>query len=651
MTWVHVDTRYGRKYSCELQITRDALVYNHRSYPTVDVEYIQLDPEDETRLNVKFVGRHRPKAFFFISSDACEEAAASIVKVCEAAHKRTKEQAEEAVSFRVQHTSLSEAVTGVPAPTDVYAGPPPVTSALSLGGASIADSVSHLDQASHPDTPHDVHDAASHPDGVSHHDGISHTATSHPDGVSHQDTISHPDMADVASQHADDEHAHDYHPTLHSPAWTMTDGTAEASACGARPPREALLREVPNGEIPGSIPAKLLPARSRGPSRAASITPSRGDAQPSQPSLSRSTSFHLPHHTSPVLSMLRSTTHTFHFRQRGKSSASRPVAHPVSPVTKRAARLPTRPSVGRELSSCRKGDDEPSQPSRRGLSEAGGMVSFGGRSVSGLFDPEVEHPPGVVEHCLRDHPLEIFMFFTLMPIVFAAFWLSDAGRDMLDRTGAWIRASCTVHDPVTLVAEALHKHHAPHPGEEELTNGMVFVLERGWNVTVDAPPTRHAIAAATRAATPLHAVSDATGRLDSRAAVAAAAAARSAIYADSWMATAVQGLEPDPENECRGHLGESLVDLRGRCTEDGPWAPAIAAGEVRPCFVHRVGDSAVFLDVSEPWTFYADLGVSALCLVVAVASLLAVVRAQRRIARGGSKPLFELRSTSRAVLV
>jgi len=642
MTWVHVDTRYGRKYSCELQITGEALVYNHRSYPTVEVEYIQLDPEDETRLNVKFVGRNRPKAFFFISSDACEEAAASIVKVCEAAHKRTKQQAEEAVSFRVHHTSLSEAVTGEPAPTDVFAGPPPVTSGHSLGAASIPDTGS-----------------ASHMDHALQQDRASHDA-SHPDAISHPDTISHPDMADVASQQADDEHLHEHPHTGHSPDMHHDEALArgspvdigpEGGASGARPPREALLREVPHGQIPGSIPAKLLSGKSRGASRAASITPSRGEAHISQPSLSRNTSFHVPH-PSPVMSMLRSTTHTFHFRQRGKATSSRSGAHTVSPNAKRLSRIPARGSAGLDVntSATRRADEEAGQGTlRRGIRDGGGLVSFGGLSDS---DDGEDHPQGVIQHCLREHPLEIFMFFTLMPLVFAGFWLSDAGRDVLERRGSWIRASCTVHAPVTLVAEAMHHgHHAPHTGEEELTKGMVFVLERGWNVTVEAPPTRHAIAAATRAATPLDAVSDADGHLDGRAAAAAAAAARSAIYADRWLATAVEGLEPNEEEECRGHMAESLAELRERCAEDWTEAPVLPLGQVRPCYAHRVGDSAVFLDVSEPWSFYADLGVGVLCLVVSVLSLLAVVRAQRRMSRGEEKGRDGSGSNSRAVLV
>lgn len=580
MTWVHVDTRYGRKYSCELHITAEQLVYNHRSYPTVDVEYIQLDPEDETRLNVKFVNRPRPKAFFFISSDACEEAAASIVKVCEAAHKKTKEQQVDApVTFRVQHTSLPEAMTGVPKPLDMdssNAGPP------------------------------------------------ASAASQHALAGSHADTLSHPDL-DAVSHGEDDELALPPSPDVGGevPADAVALQIAPSPDVIARPLREALLKEVPQGQIPGSIPAKNFDgASSRAASRAPSVAPP--SVAQSSVSLSRNTSFQVG--PSPIKTMLKNKTHTFHFWPRNKNSGStRPSSRPTSPGGgRRVSKLSARASAGREIHINRRSDEDAAGVSSRALKESPVPLS---RELSDESDAPGGH--GVMGHCLREHPLEVFMFFTLMPLVFAGFWLSDAGRDILDRFGSWIHATCTVHQPISLVAEAFHHgHHSPL--EEEEPGGMVLVLERGWNVTVVAPPAPHARTASSRAGTPLGSLTGTDANELQHAAVAAAAV-RSGVYADTWMATAVASVEPDERYECHGHIGESLAELRERCTEDGPWAPQIPVGTVRPCYVHRVGDHAVFLDVAEPVSFYADIGVSALCLIVSITSLLSVMRVQRRL--------------------
>ena len=76
--WVMVDTRMGRRYSSELKISPDAISYGGHSFHMIDIVSVHLDHEDPCRLNIKFSNRARHKAFFFISADACDAAAAYI---------------------------------------------------------------------------------------------------------------------------------------------------------------------------------------------------------------------------------------------------------------------------------------------------------------------------------------------------------------------------------------------------------------------------------------------------------------------------------------------------------------------------------------------------------------------------------------------
>jgi len=629
MVGVTVDTRYGRKYSCELQITASELIYNHRSFPTKEIEYIQLDPEDESRLNVKFMRRERQKAFFFISSDACEEAAANIIKVCEAAQKPGAHPIEK-VSFRVQHTSLTEKEDMDVSVHGASTSQASIKAAISMDSSQHDQSSTHVAAATAA-TSADTSVPPSVPGSI-------------PDTEALTGALLHPDMADVAS-HFDEE---DFQ---HTAELTSPDGLASPASesdmlhlDGSRgaPPREHMLQNHPQGQIPGAIPAKLLQKTgTRAGSRAATrseVAAARSEAAASRgeaiPTLSRDPSYH----HSPIRNMFRNKSHTFVFQR--KKSASAAGSRPSSPG--RRSRMASRSSAGQDphKSGTRGSTEEAAMAATLPSPSARSMVGFvaaprargGGGSGGGDDDDEPITAAGI---CLRDHPLEIFLFCCLMPLTFAFYWLSDAGRDMLNRRGDWLSARCTVHNPVTLVAEAFHPGHRRSDEDE----GTVFVLERGWNVTVVAAPTRHARAVATRlVATRLGGGASVPLAVGKQTPEAAATAAKRETYSDTWTATAVMELEPTEDSECEGHIGEDLPFLRERCPDSGNWAPHIPNNASLPCYAHHAFDGAVFFDVAEPMSFYADLTVGSLCVLVSAVSLLSVVRAQRRVFRTRGKP-------------
>ena len=81
------------------------------------------------------------------------------------------------------------------------------------------------------------------------------------------------------------------------------------------------------------------------------------------------------------------------------------------------------------------------------------------------------------------------LFFVVMPLVVATYWLADAGHHMFDRRGTWVRAACTVLADVTFVSEVYHTGRIrgslrESPRAEGARKGWELVIERAWNVSV-----------------------------------------------------------------------------------------------------------------------------------------------------------------------
>uniref|UniRef100_A0A7S3TB79 Uncharacterized protein n=1 Tax=Emiliania huxleyi TaxID=2903 RepID=A0A7S3TB79_EMIHU len=104
---------------------------------------------------------------------------------------------------------------------------------------------------------------------------------------------------------------------------------------------------------------------------------------------------------------------------------------------------------------------------------------------------EAAQGPGGFEGCAERHPLELALFGVLLPLLFAGYWLSDAGRDYFDRRGTWLRAACRVWEVETFVSRRYHHGKWAEARNAEYRNGEIFILERAWNVSVVAPTVAH----------------------------------------------------------------------------------------------------------------------------------------------------------------
>ncbi|EOD32134.1 hypothetical protein EMIHUDRAFT_434224, partial [Emiliania huxleyi CCMP1516] len=209
---------------------------------------------------------------------------------------------------------------------------------------------------------------------------------------------------------------------------------------------------------------------------------------------------------------------------------------------------------------------------------------------------EAAQGPGGFEGCAERHPLELALFGVLLPLLFAGYWLSDAGRDYFDRRGTWLRAACRVWEVETFVSRRYHHGKWAEARNAEYRNGAspseIFILERAWNVSVVAPTVAHGRANShwhkiqhtlTGAALdPSARYTRASGRpfrsgahpheewtlgasssFDTPAATSANA---TEPYTPIWDAIARESLGGGTVHDCRGEVGEELEEATRRST-------------------------------------------------------------------------------------
>jgi len=248
---------------------------------------------------------------------------------------------------------------------------------------------------------------------------------------------------------------------------------------------------------------------------------------------------------------------------------------------------------------------------------------------------EAAQGPGGFEGCAERHPLELALFGVLLPLLFAGYWLSDAGRDYFDRRGTWLRAACRVWEVETFVSRRYHHGKWAEARNAEYRNGEIFILERAWNVSVVAPTVAHGRANShwhkiQHTLTGAHPHEEWTlGASSSFDTPAATSANATEPYTPIWDAIARESLGGGTVHDCRGEVGEELEEVRSRCDADPSWAPLHDYNSTIPCFAHAAGDPTVYFTVEEPWNFYLDLFIAVGCIFIVARALYALLHRRK----------------------